>query len=281
VGTTLTAALLLVMSATLAPEAMLAWGWRVPFLLAFPLLAVSLYLRFAIDETPVFKEIVADDKRERLPVLAVFRKYPVAVIVAIGAALLGIGSYSLMNTYTIGYGISVLGFEYNDLALATLIGSLLQFVTIPLFGVLANRIGSAKVVAIGAAGTLLIAFPMYLLLTQATFGVLVATMIVGGILPTLAWAGLGGLMADLFGGPIRYSALAIAYAVAAAISGAVPTITQSLSIATDAAWWHPGVVLALLSLITLVSAIAASRMKQHIDPVVLEDAPQAELATAR
>jgi MFS family permease len=281
VGTTLTAALLLVMSATLAPEAMLAWGWRVPFLLAFPLLAVSLYLRFSIDETPVFKEIVADDKRERLPVLAVFRKYPVAVIVAIGAALLGIGSYSLMNTYTIGYGISVLGFEYNDLALATLIGSLLQFVTIPLFGVLANRIGSARVVAIGAVGTLLIAFPMYLLLTQATFGVLVGTMIIGGILPTLAWAGLGGLMADLFGGPIRYSALAIAYAVAAALSGFIPALTQSLSIATDAAWWHPGVVLAVISLITLVSAIAAARMKQHIDPVVLEDAPQPELATAR
>ncbi len=281
VGTTLTAALLLIMSATLAPEAMLAWGWRVPFLLAFPLLAVSLYLRFAIDETPVFKEIVADDKRERLPVLAVFRKYPVAVFVAIGAALLGIGSYSLMNTYTIGYGISVLGFEYNDLALATLIGSLLQFVTIPLFGVLANRIGSAKVVAIGAAGTLLIAFPMYLLLTQATFSVLVATMIIGGILPTLAWAGLGGLMADLFGGPIRYSALAIAYAVAAALSGFIPALTQSLSIATDAAWWHPGIVLAVISLITLASAIAASRMKQHIDPVVLVDSPEPELATAR
>ena len=281
VGTTLTAALLLIMSATLAPEAMLAWGWRVPFLLAFPLLAVSLYLRFAIDETPVFKEIVADDKRERLPVLAVFRKYPVAILVAIGAALLGIGSYSLMNTYTIGYGISVLGFSYPDLALATLIGSLLQFVTIPLFGVLANRIGSAKVVAIGAAGTLLIAFPMYLLLTQATFGVLVATMIIGGILPTLAWAGLGGLMADLFGGPIRYSALAIAYAIAAALSGAIPALTQSLSIATDAAWWHPGIVLALISLITLVSAIAASRMRKYIDPVVLVDEPDRELVSAR
>ena len=116
---------------------------------------------------------------------------------------------------------------------------------------------------------------MYLLLTQATFGVLVATMIIGGILPTLAWAGLGGLMADLFGGPIRYSALAIAYAVAAALSGAIPYLTQSLSIATDAAWWHPGVVLAVISLITLASAIAASRMKQHIDPVVLVDCPAA------
>jgi MFS family permease len=267
IGTTLTAALLLILSATISAADMAAWGWRIPFLLAFPLLAVSLYLRLSIDETPVFRALLAGNRRERIPVLSAFRRYPVAIIVAIGAALLGIGSYSLMNTYTIGYGVSVLGFSYPDLALATLIGSLLQLVTIPLFGGLANRIGSARVVAIGAAGTLLIAFPMYFLLQFATFPILVATMIIGGILPTLAWAGLGGLMANIFGGPVRYSALSISYAIAAALSGTVPYLTQGLSIATDAAWWHPGIVLAILSVITLVSAIVAARWKRPVDDV--------------
>ncbi|MCU1440608.1 MAG: family transporter [Rhodoglobus sp.] len=270
IGTILTGGLLIVLPMFIGGEDMLAWGWRIPFLVAFPLLAVSIYLRLAIDETPVFKSLLVNDRRERIPVLSAFRKYPVAIIVAIGAALLGIGSYSLMNTYTIGYGIEVLGFSYPDLALATLIGSTLQLVTIPLFGVLANRIGSARVVAIGAAGTLLIAFPMYFLLQFATFPILVATMIIGGILPTLAWAGLGGLMADIFGGQVRYSALSIAYAVAAALSGAVPFATQSLAIATDAAWWHPGVVLAILSVVTLVSAIVASRWSKPVDAAVIE-----------
>ena len=265
IGTILTAVLFLVLSATLAPADMLAWGWRVPFLLAFPLLAVSLYLRLAIDETPLFKNLVATDKRERIPVLAVFRKHPVAIIVAIGAALLGIGSYSLMNTYTISYGVVTLHFSYQDLFIATTIGSLLQLITIPAFGLLANRIGSARVVIIGALGTALIAFPMYYLLQFATFPILVGTMIVGGILPTLAWAGLGGLMADIFGGPVRYSALAISYAVAAALSGLIPTITASLSKATDAAWWHPGIVLVTISVITLVSAIVAARWTKPVD----------------
>ena len=267
IGTILTAVLFLVLSATLAPADMLAWGWRVPFLLAFPLLAVSLYLRLAIDETPLFKNLIETGKRERIPVLAVFRKHPVAIIVAIGAALLGIGSYSLMNTYTISYGVVTLGFSYQDLFIATTIGSLLQLITIPAFGLLANRIGSARVVIIGALGTALIAFPMYYLLQFATFPILVGTMIIGGILPTLAWAGLGGLMADIFGGPVRYSALAISYAVAAALSGLIPTITASLSKATDAAWWHPGIVLVTISLITLVSAIVAARWSKPVDEV--------------
>jgi hypothetical protein len=99
----------------------------------------------------------------------------------------------------------------------------------------------------------------------ATFEILVATMIIGGILPTMAWAGLGGLMANIFGGAVRYSALSIAYAVAAALSGIIPFATQSLSIATDAAWWHPGIVLALLSVITLVAAVIASRWTKPVD----------------
>jgi MFS family permease len=265
VGTILTAALSILLTFNLSSEQMLEWGWRVPFLLAFPLLLVSLYLRWAIDETPVFKSIVANDRRERIPVLAAFRRFPVAIVVAIGAAVLGIGSYALMNTYTIGYGITELGFSYPDLLVATTIGSLLQLLTIPLFGLLANKIGSAKVVAIGALGTLLIAFPMYYLLQFATFEILVATMIVGGILPTMAWAGLGGLMANIFGGAIRYSALSIAYAVAAVVAGLVPFTTQLIANATDAAWWHPGIVLVALSAITFVSAVVAGRWTVPVD----------------
>jgi Arabinose efflux permease len=267
IGTIVTGALYLLLSVTLSPADLAVWGWRLPFLLAFPLVAVSLYLRLTIDETPVFEQLADERKLRRLPVLDVFRRQPVALLVAIGAALLGIGSYSLMNTYTINYGVAVLKFSYQELFVATLIGSLLQLVTIPLFGLLATRIGSARVVWIGALSTLLITFPMYFLLQFATFPILVGTMIVGGIFPTLSWAGLGGLMADIFGQSIRYSALSIAYAVAAALSGLIPFATEALAGATHAAWWHPGVVLAVLSVITLVCGIAAVRIARVRDEV--------------
>ncbi len=258
IGTIVTSVLFLWLSAALSHADMVSWGWRIPFLLALPLLAVSLYLRLSIDETPVFKGLLQRRSRDRAPVLDAFRRQPVALIVAVGSALLGIGSYSLMNTYTTNYGVAALGFDYTQVFAATTIGSLLQLVTIPLFGVLATRIGSARVVWIGALTTLLIAFPMYYLLQFATFPILVGTMIVGGIFPTLSWAGLGGLMADIFGRSIRYSALSIAYAVAAALSGLIPVTTEALGAATHNAWWHPGVVLGILSAVTLVAAIAAA-----------------------
>ncbi|BDZ53019.1 MFS transporter [Agromyces marinus] len=261
VGSILSAVVFIVMTLALPAEELAAWGWRIPFLLAIPLLAVSLYLRLTIDETPVFKAVVAEQRRDRVPFATMFRAQPTALVIAFGAALLGIGSYSLMNTYTINYGVGTLGFSFQDLLVATTIGGLLQLITIPLFGWWATRIGSARVVAYGALGTLLITFPMYWLLQFSSFPVLVGTMIVGGILPTMSWAALGGLMNDLFADHYRYSALSVAYAVAAAVSGFIPLVTALIGEATAYVWWHPGVVLALLSAITLAAAWAAARMR--------------------
>ncbi|PWC04122.1 MFS transporter [Agromyces badenianii] len=272
VGSILSAALFIVMTLALPAEELAAWGWRIPFLLALPLLLVSLYLRWSIDETPVFREVVAEGRRDRVPFLAMFARRPVAIVVAIGAALLGIGSYSLMNTYTINYGAEQLGFSFQDLLVATTIGGLLQLVTIPLFGSLATRIGSARVVAWGALGTLLITFPMYYLLQFATFPILVGTMIIGGILPTMSWAALGGLMNDLFPDHFRYSALSVSYAIAATVGGFVPLVTIAIGEASGYAWWHPGIVLGILSLLTLVAAFVAARMRKAPEVGEFDDA---------
>jgi MFS family permease len=267
IGSILTAAIYLALPVLLSSEDILAWGWRIPFLVAFPLLAVSLWLRLAATETPVFEHVLAEERRERIPLLTAFRKRPVALLLATGAALLGIGSYSLMNTYTLEYGYVQLGYDYNQLLLATTIGALLQLVTIPLFGAWANRIGSARVVLIGAIGTLLVAFPIYFLLPTASFGVLVGMMIIGGILPTMSWAALGGLLSELFDGRFRYAAISFAYAVAAIISGFVPAITLAFGEATGYPWWHPAIVLAVMSVITAASAFVARKRIQPIDAI--------------
>ena len=73
VGSILSAAVFIVMTLVLPAEEIAAWGWRIPFLLAIPLLLVSLYLRWSIDETPVFKEVVAEGRRDRVPFATMFQ----------------------------------------------------------------------------------------------------------------------------------------------------------------------------------------------------------------
>lgn len=261
IGSILSATAFIWLTLALTNEEIVAWAWRIPFLTAIPLLLVSLWLRVMVAETPVFEKLVEKDRRPRVPLLALLKAQPAAIIVAVAVALLGIGSYSLMNTYTISYGVVVLGFEYYELLIATTTGGLLQLITIPLFGAWAMRIGSSAVVAWGALGTLLVAFPIYYYLQFANFGVLVGMMIIGGILPTMSWAALGGVFSELFDERYRYSALGIAYSIAAVVAGFVPALTLTIGEATGNVWWHPGIVLAVLSLITLIAALIASRMR--------------------
>lgn len=235
--------------------------WRIPLLTAFPLLLIALYLRWSIDETPVFKDLVEKDRRATFPFMEVIRRAPFAVVVAVGGALLGHGSYTLMNTYTTNYGVEVLGYQAMEFTMALTIGSLLQLITIPTFGWLATRYSSAAVVWWGALGTLLVSFPLYWIILDATFLVLVIIMVVGGILPTASWAALGGMMSDLFDDKTRYTALALSYNIGAAVAATLPFLLVVMREATNNAWWHPGVVLAALSLITLLSALQAGRMR--------------------
>jgi MFS family permease len=260
VGSILSNAIWLALFLTLPFEEILAWAWRIPLLSAFPLLLIALYLRWSIDETPVFRDMVANNTRVRFPFLEVIKKAPFAILVAVGGALLGHGSYTLMNTYTTNYGVEILGYSPMEFTLALTIGSLLQLVTIPLFGALANRHGSARVVAWGALGTMLVAFPLYWIILDATFIVLVIIMVVGGILPTASWAALGGMMSELFDEKARYTALALSYNIGAAVAATLPFFLTLMRVATDNAWWHPGIVLAGLSAITLVAALVAMRM---------------------
>ena len=260
IGSILSATAFIWLTLALTNEEIVEWAWRLPFLTAIPLLLVSLYLRLAITETPVFEDVVKRERRPRVPFFTLLKEQPVAIFIAVAVALLGIGSYSLINTYTINYGVVQLGFQYYELLIATTIGGLLQLITIPLFGAWAVRIGSASVVAWGALGTLLVAFPLYYFLQFANFGVLVAMMLIGGILPTMSWAALGGVYSDLFDERYRYSALGFSYSIAAVVSGFVPAVTLTIGQATGNVWWHPAIVLAGLSLITLLATLQAGRM---------------------
>ena len=235
--------------------------WRLPLLSAFPLLLIALWLRWSIDETPAFKSLVERGARVRYPFIEVLKRSPFALLIAIGGALLGHGSYTLMNTYTTNYGVEVLGYQPMEFTMALTIGSLLQLATIPTFGWLANKVGSARVVAWGALGTMLVSFPLYWIILDAQFLTLVIIMVVGGILPTASWAALGGMMSDLFDEKARYTALAVAYNVGASVAATLPFLLVLMREATNNAWWHPGVVLAALSLVTLLAAAQAGRMR--------------------
>ncbi|MFT4147470.1 MAG: MFS transporter [Micrococcaceae bacterium] len=258
IGTLASVGIFMLLNSMLSQQQMLDFGWRIPFLLALPFTAFSMYIRLKVAETQEFQQVQAKSFEPNI-FKKLFTEHTREMVIAIAVSLLPIGSYFLLTTYTMNYGVNVLKLSENNLLTASFIGSALQLFTIPFFGSLASRYGSQRIMLWGSILTFAVALPLYWIMKSATLGTMIFCMILGGIFPTLCWAVLGGYMHHLFGVKIRYSALSIAYAIAAVITGFIPAITAWFGEVTSNAWWHPAVVLMLMSFIGIVGCLAAQK----------------------
>src|SRR3989440_8370743 len=129
----------------------LTWGWRVPFALSIVLVAIGLYIRLNILETPVFARLISERKIERMPMLEVIKRQPKEIFLS---AFLRMGEqapFYIFTAFIFSYGTTALKAPQNFLLTAVLVASALSFVSIPLFGHLSDRIGRKRMYMLGAA----------------------------------------------------------------------------------------------------------------------------------
>jgi metabolite-proton symporter len=225
VGQLIANGLLFVLSAAQSKEAFLAWGWRIPFLLSAVLVLIGLYVRLAVEESPVFKEAQAEAARRRaageketLPIVEVFRRYPREVFTAMGARFAENVSYYIFTIVITAYAKG-LGVPSSTVLGAVLIGAAVHLVTIPIWGALSDRFGRRPLYLLGAAGVGVWAFAFIFLVNTRSFPAL-ALAVVGGLLFHGAMYGpQAAFLSELFGTKVRYSGVSIGYQLASIVAG--------------------------------------------------------------
>jgi len=218
-------------------EQFLTWGWRVPFLLSIILVALGLYIRLGILETPVFVRLVAERKIGRAPVLEVLRSQPRAIILTALSRMAEQAPFYIFTAFVFGYGTDVLHFERDFLLMSVLAAAVLSFVSIPLFGHLSDRFGRKRVYMLGAALTGMFGFVYFALLdTRAPW--LVALAIVLSLIPhDIMYGPQAALIAESFPGRLRYSGASLGYQLSSLIAGGpAPLIASSLMSRYHSAW---------------------------------------------
>ncbi len=156
--------------ALMTPEAFDSWGWRIPFLISILLLAISIWIRMRLNESPVFQRMKEDGETSKAPFAESFLKWPNLKIVLI--ALFGCVAGQAVTFYTgtfyalyyLERVLKVDGLTTNVLmAVALLLGAPLYV----LFGWLSDRIGRKRIIMAGLAAAVLFYFPLFKALTAA------------------------------------------------------------------------------------------------------------------
>ncbi|MGV9305587.1 MFS transporter [Nonomuraea sp. NPDC003727] len=248
--------------ALLVPEQQFdSWGWRLPFLAAFPLLAIAFYIRRKVEESPLFDQLLKQDERAKIPALEVLRTGWRRLLVAIASALLGIGGFYILTTFVISYGTSQLGMSPGLMVDATLAAAVVEIVVILVMGRVAERIGPGRVTLWGGLLGAVCAFPLFWLIDTRNPMVIVLAVAAGIGVVSIAYAVSGALLTELFPARLRYSGVALAYNLAGALTGFLPFIATALLKTSGGASWPVALLLAGLSLITALGGFLGERLR--------------------
>jgi len=248
----------LVLSAISGDE-FLTWGWRVPFLLSAVLIALGLYIRLGIHETPVFARLRAERRVERQPVLEVIRRQPREILLIALCRTAEQAPFYLFTSFVFVYGVDVLRLP-RDLILASVLGAaVLSFFSIPFFGYLSDRIGRKRVYMFGAAITAVWGFAYFGLL-DTRVPHLAAIAIVLSLLPhDIMYGPQAALIAESFPGRLRYSGASLGYQLSSLIAGGpAPLIATALL-----SRYHSATPLAVFVLICAVISLVSTAMLQE------------------
>jgi metabolite-proton symporter len=253
--------------ALLPDEKFLRWGWRVPFLLGIALLGVGLFIRLRVLESPLFAQLQNRSKAVRVPLVDVIRRYPRNVLLAMGARFAENGCFYIFTVFVLTYATVQLGLPKTTILNGVLLASAVQFVVIPVFGILSDHAGRRPVYLGGAWALALFAFPFFGMIDTGHTWTIWLAIIAGLIVHAAMYAPQAAFFSELFGTEVRYSGASVGYQFASPLAGGLaPLIATALMQWSGGRPWPVAVYLIALATITIVSVwLAAETHRAKLD----------------
>jgi metabolite-proton symporter len=246
----------------LSEDDFLAWGWRIPFLLSALLIAVGVFIRLNIVESPAFIEILETQGRQARPLVVAVRDYRRNLLLAMGMRVAENGIFYVYTVFVLTYGPGELGLPRDTMLWGVSLAALGGLIAIPLYGALSDRVGRRPVYLFGAIFSLAYAFPFFWLLDTRSDGIIWLAIVVGVAVGHNAMYGpQAAYFSELFGAGVRYSGASLGYQLASVLSGApAPFIATALlaSAGRDAV----AVYVMVLSAVTVTAAYLAPETYQ-------------------
>jgi metabolite-proton symporter len=244
----------------LSGDQFLVWGWRIPFALSLILVAIGLYIRVGIMETPVFTRLASENKLHRTPMREVIKRHPREIILSAFLRMAEQAPFYIFPAFVFAYGTGALKVSRDFLLMAVLAASLLSFVAIPLSGHLSDRFGRRRVYLIGAAITGVFGFVYFGLLDTGSLPLIFLGIFISLIPHDIMYGPQAAFIAESFSGRLRYSGASLGYQLASVIAGGPAPLIAAYLYGTTKSPYSIAIYILACSVCSLV---AASMMKDY------------------
>ncbi len=243
------------LASTLPESAFMSWGWRMPFLASAILIAVGVFIRMKVAESPEFAKVKAHQQTAAFPARDLVLRHLRPLLLTMGAKIGEVTLYYTIAVFSISYATTRLGFSRGDALTALMIGAACQIVTIPFFGWLADKVGARRLYVCGGMLLAVAAIPLFQGLGS---GSLTAYTVSTVIALSICYAIMFGPQSNLFGAQfpaeLRYSGISIGIQFAAAIGGGFAPLIATLIVQHYGSIVPVGIYIAVLGVISAVSA---------------------------
>jgi MFS family permease len=212
----------------LPEDQLLSWGWRVPFWLSVVVVIIGYVIRRSLDETPAFKEEQERHEVAKLPLAVLFQTYKSDVLRVLFAALVSLVS-TIFGVYVLSYAVNTIKLDRTTMLWVAILTNVVALIAIPLWAMLADRVGRKPVFIFGALGSGVLIFPFLWAIGEGniplifTFGILMS-----GVVYSAANGVWPSFYGEMFTTKVRLSGMAIGTQIGFALAGFGPTIAAAI-----------------------------------------------------
>ena len=257
-GMILATATMWVITSVLTEEQFLSWGWRISFLFSIVLILVGYFIRRAVEESPVFKELQQRKGESATPLKTLFTKHAKQVIQAALIFIANNAAGYLLIAFFSAYAARPveeggLGLERPPVLLATTLASF-GWLGFTLYGgILSDRIGRVRTFQIGYVLLGLWAVPMWFLIDTGDIFMYFLALFLMTVCLGLSYGPQAALYAEMFPADVRYSGVSIGYAIGAIFGGAFAPMIADLVFKLTGQSWTIGLYILGVTIISLVA----------------------------
>lgn len=248
------ATLVFIPVAAMPQEAMMAWGWRIPFWLSIVVLAIAYWVRTHLDETPVFEEAQQKNQVAPMPVKEVLKFQGPDVLRVVGMSIMSV-MQTIFTVFGLAYATSTAGFDRASILTVNAVAIGLSMIAMPLAARLSDRIGRRPMLLTAAIGCSVTIFLYFLALSS---GNLALVFLAAFLNMTVLYSGFNGIwpsfFAEQFAAPVRYTGMALGNQLGLVLAGFAPMIAGMLLTPGVTGWVPVAIFGTVCMLIAAVSA---------------------------